>query len=108
MPDETGTNGTLRVAAVADIHHANSSDGSLQPLLAAIARRADVLLLCGDLTHHGQPEEAAALVRETSRAHLPILAVLGNHDFHSGAQDEIKRTIQDGGIKVLDGDIAEV
>lgn len=98
----------LRIAAVADIHYATSSNSFLQPLLAQVVEQADVLLICGDLTHHGEPEEAAALARELSRARLPILAVLGNHDFHAGTQDQIKRVMEDSGVRVLDGEIAEV
>jgi Icc-related predicted phosphoesterase len=98
----------LRVAAVADVHIAKSSSGSLQPLLVSVAAAADVLLLCGDLTHHGQAEEAAVLAKELGGLRIPVLAVLGNHDFHAGQQHPIQGVLEDAGIEVLDGDIAEI
>jgi len=60
------------------------------------------------LTHHGLPEEAADLSKQLSVLHVPILAVLGNHDFHSDQQEEIKRVLKDSPIRVLDGDAVEI
>ncbi|MGN8607516.1 UNVERIFIED_CONTAM: metallophosphoesterase, partial [Campylobacter jejuni] len=71
----------LRVAAIGDVHCSAGTSGALQPVLEQMARSADVLALCGDLTDHGLPEEAHALARELGVVKLPILAVLGNHDF---------------------------
>jgi Icc-related predicted phosphoesterase len=98
----------IRIAAVADIHLAKTSDGFFQSLLSRVAESADVLLLCGDLTHHGLVEEAEILARELSRMRIPVLAVLGNHDFHSDQQEQIHRILEDAGIRMLDGDVAEV
>jgi len=98
----------LRVAAVADVHYTHGMDASVVPGLVKAAEGADVLLLCGDLTHHGLPEEAIELGKELSRLRIPILAVLGNHDFHSDQQEEIKRVLRDSPIRVLDGDGVEV
>jgi Icc-related predicted phosphoesterase len=67
-----------------------------------------VLLLCGDLTDRGFPEEARALVRELHPTRVPMLAVLGNHDYESGHADEVRATLTDGGIQVLDGEAQEV
>ena len=99
----------VRVAAIGDMHYSRSaSAGSLQPLFAQITESADVLVLCGDLTDYGMPEEARALVREMSTLKIPSVAVLGNHDFESGQQEEIKKILIDAGVVPLDGDTTEV
>lgn len=98
----------LRIAAVADIHYPYATDASTMPALVSAAEQADVLLICGDLTHHGLVEEAVELAKLLSRIPIPILAVLGNHDFHSDQQEEIKRALKDSTIRVLDGDGVEI
>jgi Icc-related predicted phosphoesterase len=99
----------VRVAAVADLHCTRTSQGLFQQLFAEINSRADVLLLCGDLTDHGLPEEAHVLARElTGVLKVPTLAVLGNHDWHSGKQEELEHIFAEVGVKVLDGDDCEV
>jgi Icc-related predicted phosphoesterase len=107
-PGSTRLTDTLKIAAVADIHFAKSSSGILQSLLTAVAESAEVFVICGDLTHHGHPDEAAALAKDLARLRMPILAVLGNHDYHHGQESEIERILKDSGVQVLDGDIAEV
>jgi Icc-related predicted phosphoesterase len=97
------------VAAVADIHCTRTSQGALQRLFAIISERADVLLLCGDLTDYGLPEEAHTLTKELAAAmKLPVVAVLGNHDYECGKQVELQRILADAGVNVLDGDACEV
>jgi Icc-related predicted phosphoesterase len=99
----------LRLAAVGDIHCNQKSQGVFQQLFLHLSQRADVLLLCGDLTSHGLPEEAMVAVREiTSLVRIPMLAVLGNHEYESGKQDEVRRIFADGGIQVLDGAAVEI
>jgi Icc-related predicted phosphoesterase len=98
----------MRIAAVGDMHCTRSSQGALQPLFAEAARRADVLLLCGDLTDYGLPEEAHVLVRELAGIKIPVLGVLGNHDFESGKHGEVAAILSEGGIKLLDGDGVEL
>lgn len=104
------TREVVRVAAVGDIHHGkNAAQGSLQPLFSQITDTADVLVLAGDLTDYGQPEEARALAREiTSTLKIPCVAVLGNHDYEAGQQAEVSRILRDAGVVVLDGDSTEV
>jgi len=97
----------LRIAAIADIHH-GQPDASVVPILKRDLEEIDVLLICGDLTHHGLVEEATDLAGELSVLRIPILAVLGNHDFHSNQQDEIKRALKDSPIRVLDGEGVEI
>jgi Icc-related predicted phosphoesterase len=99
----------LRIAAVGDLHVAKSSQGAFQPLFAQISNTADVLVLCGDFTDYGLPEEARILARDlTSSVKIPVLAVLGNHDFESGHQEEISKILADAGVTVLDGEATEV
>jgi Icc-related predicted phosphoesterase len=101
---------SVRLAAVGDLHYGRESRGSLQPMIAALARlEADILLLCGDLTDYGLPEEATELVRElVSGVKIPIVGVLGNHDYEAGAVTDVRRILTDGGIRLLDGETAEV
>jgi Icc-related predicted phosphoesterase len=80
----------------------------LQPLFSQVAQSADILLLCGDLVDYGLPEEAAILAKELNSLKIPILAVLGNHEFESGKQDEVRRILSDTGTVVLDGDACEI
>jgi Icc-related predicted phosphoesterase len=98
----------VRIAAVADLHCTKTSQGAFQALFQEINAAADVLLLCGDLTDHGLPEEGHVLMRELAGVKMPMLAVLGNHDWHSGHQEELERIFAETGIKVLDGDDCEV
>jgi Icc-related predicted phosphoesterase len=105
-----GPKDVVRIAAIADLHYSRAAaQGTLQPLFAQIADAADILVICGDLTDYGLPEEARALAREfTSTAKLPIVAVLGNHDFESDQQEEIRTILKDAGVVTLDGDTTEI
>jgi Icc-related predicted phosphoesterase len=99
----------LRIAALGDIHVSKTSHGAYQALFSQIGNTADVLLLCGDFTDYGLPEEARILARElTTAMNIPVIAVLGNHDYESGQQDEIRRILSDAGVTVLDGEATEV
>lgn len=99
---------TTRLAAVGDLHVKKTSQGLLQPLLAPANACADILLLCGDLTDYGLPEEAEILAKElTSAVTIPIVAVLGNHDYESGQHLEVCRILTQAGVKVLDGEAYE-
>ena len=86
-----------------------SSQGAFQPLFGQISAAADVLLLCGDFTDYGLPDEARVLVRElTAAMKIPVIAVLGNHDYEGGKPDEVRQILVDGGITMLDGEATEV
>ncbi len=100
-------NGVVRIAATADLHFAKHPPPPpvIQELLAQVGQHADVLLVCGDLTDRGLPEEAHLLARAvTGTVKVPVVAVLGNHDFESGCPDEVKNILADAGIVILDGD----
>ncbi len=100
---------TIRLAALGDLHYGRINPvPELPRLLLEIRDQADMLLICGDLTDTGSPEEARALVKELSAAQLPCVAVLGNHDYHSGKEAEVKQILTDARIQVLDGDSVEV
>jgi Icc-related predicted phosphoesterase len=99
----------LRIAAIGDIHVSKSSQGQFQQLFSQVSAAADVLLICGDFTDYGLPEEARILAKElTVSLKIPVIAVLGNHDFESGHQDEIRQILVDAGVTVLDGEATEV
>jgi len=99
----------LRIAAIGDIHVSKSAQGKFQALFTQISGCADVLVLCGDFTDYGLPDEARILARElTSSVKIPVVAVLGNHDYESGKQDEIRHILADAGVSVLDGEVVEV
>lgn len=98
----------VRLAAVGDLHVKKTSQGALAPLLAPVNEQADILLLCGDLTDYGLPEEATVLVKELSVVRIPMVAVLGNHDFESGQQSEVCRILSEAGVRLLDGETCEV
>jgi Icc-related predicted phosphoesterase len=93
----------IRVAAVGDIHFAADSPGRLRPHLDEAAPDVDLLLLAGDLTRRGDPAEARVLARELRDLPVPAIAVLGNHDYHMNAQDEICAILEDAGVRVLEG-----
>jgi Icc-related predicted phosphoesterase len=99
---------TVRLAAVADIHCTRLGGSSLAAILSEAAAQADVLLLGGDLTDYGLPEEARALTRELAGVKIPILAVLGNHDCEAGKEAEVNAILSDAGVRMLDGDAVEL
>ena len=105
-----GTKDFVRLAAVGDLHYGKSSRGHLQPLFAALTRlEADILLLLGDLTDYGLPEEATELARElVGGVKIPIVGVLGNHDYESGAVADVTRILTESGVRLLDGETVEV
>jgi Icc-related predicted phosphoesterase len=100
----------VRIAALGDLHYGRTSaPGSLQPLFSQINESADILALCGDLTDYGLAEEARAFVKElTPAVKIPIVSVLGNHDYESNQQGEIVHILKDAGVAVLDGETTEI
>jgi Icc-related predicted phosphoesterase len=98
----------VRIAAVSDIHCSRTSQGTLQPIFAAAAERADVIAICGDLTDYGLPDEARVLVKELAGIRAQVVAVLGNHDYESGKQIELHDILNDAGVHVLDGEAVEI
>jgi len=100
---------TPRIAATADIHYGKHSRGALHDAFAEVSRSADLLLFCGDLTDYGLPDEAEELVSDIRAAvKIPMLAVLGNHDFESGQSDLVCKILDGAGVSVLDGEAIEI
>ena len=88
------TRNVVRIAAIGDLHYGRTAiQGSLHPLFSQINESADILVLCGDLTDYGSLEEGRALVRELASLKIPTVAVLGNHDFESGQQEQLRQML---------------
>src|SRR2546430_15430062 len=85
---------SVRVAAIGDLHVHQNSTESLQALFEKISQAADVLALCGDLTHLGLPQEAEKLANDLRACRIPVVAVLGNHDYQSGQQEDVKKVLR--------------
>jgi Icc-related predicted phosphoesterase len=99
----------MRLAAVGDLHCKKTSQGAFQALFAAASAAADVLVLCGDLTDYGLAEEARVLVKELGMVKtMPVVAVLGNHDYESNETDQVKGLLVDAGVHLLDGEACEI
>src|SRR5690348_16436556 len=97
----------MRVAATADLHFTPARFSALHDQLNRVRDEADVFVLAGDLTNYGRPEEMEPLLNVLVRLRLPVIAVLGNHDFESGCQADLMKMLADEGIKVLDGSAYE-
>ncbi|MBZ0157575.1 MAG: metallophosphoesterase [Alphaproteobacteria bacterium] len=100
---------TIRLAAVGDIHYTRKSPGALKNLFSQATEVADVLLLCGDLTDNGHPDEAHTLAADlTSYVKIPLVGVLGNHDYESGKHAEVRDILSEAGVSMLDGSACEI
>jgi Icc-related predicted phosphoesterase len=107
VPDSVPT--SVRIAAIGDFHYSRASQGAVLPMLSRVHEDADVLVLCGDLTDYGLPEEAALLARDLQTAvRIPMVGVLGNHDYESGQQEDVARILREAGVQILDGDTTEI
>jgi Icc-related predicted phosphoesterase len=94
----------IRIAAVGDVHLDKDVVGRFRPALERLPEQADVLLLAGDLTRHGTEQEARCVATEFGRLDVPVVAVLGNHDYHCDQVPQVVRVLEDAGIVVLEGD----
>jgi Icc-related predicted phosphoesterase len=94
----------IRIAATGDLHFGPDLAGTVRPHLEDLADHADVLLIAGDVTRVGDPEEAKGLATELAGLEVPVIAVLGNHDYHSDRQAEITDILEADGIRVLEGE----
>lgn len=93
----------MRIAATADIHFSPQSYDRIREPLSRVRDEADVLVIAGDLTNYGKIDEMRSLLNGLVRVRLPIVVVLGNHDYESGQEQELIRMLTEEGIKVLDG-----
>lgn len=99
---------SVRFAAVGDIHVNKDSAGSLRAFFAQASEASDALLLCGDLTDYGTADEAKVLAEELASVSVPIVAVLGNHDYESGTPEVVTGILTEAGVRVLDGEACEI
>lgn len=93
-----------RIAAVGDIHVKETDKGKWVSYFKEVSANADVLLICGDLTDTGDEDEATILAEELRACSIPIVCVLGNHDYEKGRHKLIRQAIQSPNVHVLDGE----
>jgi Icc-related predicted phosphoesterase len=98
----------MRVAAMGDLHVREDNESSYRELFGEISREADVLVLAGDLTDLGKPKEAELLAQDLKACSIPVIGVLGNHDYECGAHEEVTHILRDAGMRVLDGQSCEI
>jgi Icc-related predicted phosphoesterase len=95
----------IRIAATGDIHLGRGGDAQRwAEAFAGLRDRVDLVLLAGDLTTHGEPDQGAMVAAAVRDVDVPVLAVLGNHDWHVNRRDELVAVLQEGGVDVLDRD----
>lgn len=92
----------IRIAAVGDVHFDRSSRGRLSRHWHELAHKASAFLIAGDLTQVGNEEEIKALADDLADCPVPVIAVLGNHDYHSDQEELVRRTLENVGVTVLD------
>lgn len=100
--------GGARVAALGDLHVGELERHPHRELFTEIAQNADVLALCGDLTNSGAVREAEILAEDLSGCAIPVVGVLGNHDFECNCVDKVREILQQAGLTLLDGQTAEI
>jgi Icc-related predicted phosphoesterase len=98
----------LRIAAVGDLHVGRDEGIAWRDVFAEVSREADVLVLAGDLTDLGRPDEARLLTEELRSCTLPVVAVLGNHDYECGHVEELSEIVRGAGVHLLDGQSCEI
>jgi len=102
------TDGKLRVAAIGDLHVMEDSVAPYRELFTEISSAADVLVLCGDLTNFGKTKEAEILAEDIRAATIPVVGVLGNHDYECGQPEKVCEILHSAGMKVLDEQAIEI
>ena len=92
----------MRIAAAGDVHCSVETRDAVLTAFDAIEGEVDAVLLAGDVTTHGEPEQAAVLAEACRGMDTPVVAVLGNHDLHANRADEVVEVLRDAGIVVLE------
>jgi len=93
-----------RIAAVADIHVKEGDKGRWVEFFKEISSQAAILVIAGDLTDTGDEMEAQVLAEELKACTIPVVAVLGNHDFEKGRHKLIRQILLKTGVHILDGE----
>jgi uncharacterized protein len=101
-------NGVLKVAALGDLHVKEDHSAPYRELFGEISKAADVLVLAGDLTDLGKPREAEVLAEDLRACSVPVIAVLGNHDYECGCAEEVAKILKQAGVRLLDGQAIEI
>ena len=101
-------NGKLKVAALGDLHVKEDHSSPCRELFAEISKAADVLVLTGDLTDLGKPKEAQVLAEDLRACSVPVVAVLGNHDYECGCENEVSTILKTAGVRLLDGQAIDI
>jgi Icc-related predicted phosphoesterase len=99
---------TLKIAAMGDLHVREDAQASYRDLFGEISSEADVLVLTGDLTNLGKPREAEMLAEDLRNCSVPVVAVLGNHDYESGAVEDVTNILRQAHVHLLDGQAIEI
>jgi Icc-related predicted phosphoesterase len=102
------TDGKLRVAAIGDLHVQESDSAPYRELFSEISQVADVLVLCGDLTNFGKTTEAEILAEDIRACSIPVIGVLGNHDFECGQPEKVAEILHAAGMTILDEQAIEI
>jgi uncharacterized protein len=92
----------IRIAAAGDVHASEATRERVERAFAEVEEQSDVVLLAGDLTTTGEPEQARVLADACRGLSIPVLAVLGNHDFHAGRAGDVRAILEEAGVRVLD------
>ena len=108
MTDIETSNGRMTVAAIGDLHVTENSTAPYRELFQEIANEADVLVLCGDLTNFGKTSEAEILAEDIRVCTIPVLGVLGNHDYECGQPEKVAEILHQAGMTVLDEQAIEI
>src|SRR3712207_3583362 len=101
-------NGKLRVAAVGDLHVQENDASPYREMFTEVSSVADVLVLCGDLTNFGKATEARILAEDLKSCAIPVLGVLGNHDYECGAPENVSEILREAGMTILDEQAVEI
>ncbi|MFD2514464.1 metallophosphoesterase [Pontibacter locisalis] len=104
MDKKKSNSGKLKIAAVGDIHVHDTDQGKWTDFFKEVSAKADVLLLCGDLTDTGKESEAEVLAEELRACSIPVLAVLGNHDYEGDQVKKLQKIFARTQLQLLDGD----
>src|SRR3569623_1012349 len=97
--NDPSTTEALTLAAIGDLHVSETSQDRYRELFEEISEKADVLALCGDLTNFGKTTEAEILAEDLRHCTIPMVGVLGNHDYEFGVPDEVSKILQEAGVR---------
>lgn len=98
----------VKLAAMGDLHVGQDDRGRYREVFEEVSREADVLALCGDLTNFGTTREAENLADDLRSCRIPVVGVLGNHDYECDQPHEVSRILHQAGVQILDGEAYEI